>query len=374
MTGPAVEPPPPKETAVDVQDRLLQVGAIALVVLLVYLLFRPILPALMWGALLAIISAHGYERLVGRLNGRRGIAVTIFGLLYCLTLITPLVVFIVEAIALGPFLSTIPERLASDEVVAEIEHLETVIDVETGLPDWLRTLQGHIGDRMSQLLPYVGSAATWLATWIGELGAFFLEFLLGCVTALVLLYNRFAVRAVLSHFLDRVGGGFAQGLMQQTFDMTRDAFRGVIVAAMAQTGMSAIALLAAGLPGVVLLSALTFLMAMVQVGPIVTGLISGGMLLFDGRPIAAGLIIAWFFLVIGSIDNLIRPYVASRSNETPAFLTFLGAFGGLLAFGLIGAFIGPVLIALMHVLASSWLDEGTRSASLQPKPTEEGHH
>jgi predicted PurR-regulated permease PerM len=82
----------------------------------------------------------------------------------------------------------------------------------------------------------------------------------------------------------------------------------------------------------------------------VTAIIACGILLAQGSPVAAALTLVWFVVIVMSVDNLIRPYFASRSNDTPAFLTFLGALGGLLAFGLIGVFVGPVLAALLHRL------------------------
>jgi predicted PurR-regulated permease PerM len=124
----------------------------------------------------------------------------------------------------------------------------------------------------------------------------------------------------------------------------------------AQTVLAAAALIVAGVPGVVLLSSMTFLLALVQIGPLAIAVIAGGILLLQGGILAAALTIAWFLVVVMSVDNLIRPYFASQDGDTPAFLTFLGALGGLLAFGLIGVFIGPVLIALLYRLLAAWVE------------------
>jgi predicted PurR-regulated permease PerM len=145
--------------------------------------------------------------------------------------------------------------------------------------------------------------------------------------------------------------------MQQTFDDTRGAFRGVVVAATAQTVLAAAALIVAGVPAVILLSALTFLLALVQIGPLATALIAGGILLMEGALLAAGLTVVWFLVIVMSVDNLIQSHFSSRANNAPAFLTFLGALGGLFAFGLIGVFIGPVLMALLHRLLTTWVDQ-----------------
>lgn len=337
--------------------RLIKAGAISLLIFLAYLLLHPIMPALLWGGLIAVISAHSYESLVGRLNGRRGLGVLIMGILYALVLIAPLLFFILEAIAYANILANLPDRFFSAALFNQIEKAEQAAAINTGILDWLRTFRDHIDERMAQVVPHLGTAATWLAGRAGDLGAFLFEFLLGCITALVLLYNRFTVRAVMARLLARIGGDFAQDLMQQTFDAARGSFRGVVAAAAAQTVLAAGALLIAGVPAVVFLSTMTFMLALVQVGPLVTAVIAGGILLVKGSTLAAGLIMVWFLVIVTSVDNVIRPYFASRANDTPAFLTFLGAISGLLAFGLIGVFIGPVLIALLHRLLMIWLDQ-----------------
>ena len=333
---------------------LLQVAAVVLLSFLAFQLAQPILPALLWGGLLATVSAHGYERIVSRTKGNRGLGILIIGLVYLVVLVGPLLFFALEAIGHAPYLASLPEQLSSGKVLTEIEWIEDAAEIETGLPDWLRSLNSHFAERMSQILPHLGGLAGWLAARVGDLGTFMFEFLLGCVTALALLYNRFAVRAVLARILKTIGGDFAQELMQHTFDSTRAAFRGVIAAALAQSVLSAAALIVAGVPGVILLTAMTFLLALVQIGPLVTAAVACGILLAQGNALAAGLILIWFLVVVTSVDNLIRPYFASRANDTPAFLTFLGALGGLLAFGLIGVFVGPVLTSLLYRLLIAW--------------------
>ncbi len=352
------QPPPTEPDQKDASlRRLLQAGAVAALIYIAYQLLHPILPAMLWGGLLATVSAHGYERIVSRANGNRGLGVLVVGLFYLVILVGPLLFFALEAVGHAPFLASLPEQLSSGTLLAEIERAEAATEIETGLPDWLRGLTGHFTERMAQVLPHLGSVAVWLAARVGDLGSFLFEFLLGCVTALALLYNRFAVRAIMARILRKIGGAFAQELMQHTFDSTRAAFRGVIAAAIAQSALTAAALVLAGVPGVLLLTAMTFLLALVQVGPLLTAAIACGLLLVQGKVLVAGLVLAWFVVIVTSVDNLIRPYFASRANDTPAFLTFLGALGGLLAFGLIGVFVGPVLLSLLHRLLMAWVNQ-----------------
>lgn len=338
---------------------LVQTAVFAMLLFISYRLFQPILPSLVWGVLLAIISAHTYERIVSRTGGRRVLAASAMGVIYLIALILPLLFLVSEAMTYAPVLAGLPERLTSGDLLREIEASDSAPARDSLLGTWLVLLDDHVDELFAQIAPHLGGAATWLLARFSELGNFLFEFLLGCATALFLLYHRFAARSVIARLLHGIGGQFAMDLMQQTFDTTRGTFHGVIAAAIAQTLLSAVALVVAGVPGVVALSTLAFFMALVQIGPVVTGAIAAGILFMQGDTLAAVLMLAWFLVVVGSIDNLIRPHFAARTNDTPGYLAFLGALGGILAFGLIGVVIGPVIMTLLFRLGQALFELGS---------------
>jgi predicted PurR-regulated permease PerM len=334
--------------------RLARLATIALLVFVSYRLFQPILPALLWGSLLAIISAHTYERVVSRLGGRRGLGAAAMGLVYLVTLIVPLLFLISELTGLATLLSDLTEQLSSGKLLERIEGAEQSVGQNTRFGEWITIAADNFDEILSQIAPHLGTAATWLLARFGEFGGFLLEFLLGCATSLFFLYHRFVIRSLISRFLRGIGGPFAVDLMQQTFDTTRDTFHGVIAAALAQATLSAGALLVAEVPGVFVLTVLAFLLALVQIGPFVTGVIAAVTLFGQGDTLAAVLILLWFLVVVSSVDNLVRPFFAARANDTPGYLAFLGALGGVLSFGLIGVVIGPVIVTLVFRLGQAW--------------------
>lgn len=337
----------------DWNRRLAQVAALGLLIFLSYRLFQPILPSLVWGALLAIISARTYERIVSRAGGRRSLGTLAMGLIYLVVLIAPLFFVISEAMTYGPALGGLPEKLSSGALLKEIEASEPPGIRDTVVGFWLAWADSHLDQLFAQIAPHLGGAATWLLARFGDFGSFLFEFLLGCSTALFLLYNRFAVRAVIARILHGIGGEGAMDLMQQTFDSTRGIFVGVIAAAAVQTVLSVAALVVAGVPEVVTLAVLTFLLALVQIGPVATGAIATVVLFARGESLSAILVLMWFLVVVASADNLIRPFFAAKSNAMPAYLAFLGALSGVLAFGFIGVFVGPVLVTLLFRIAQS---------------------
>jgi predicted PurR-regulated permease PerM len=305
--------------------------------------------------LLAIISTHTYEGIVSRTGARPALAATAMGAIYLISLIVPLLFLVTEAMTYAPALAGLPEKLSSGELMREIEASEAAVLKDSVLGTWFALLDSHLDQLFSQIAPHLGGVAAWFLAKFSDLGIFLFEFLLGCATAIFLLHHRSAARSAIARLLQGIGGQFAVELMQQTVDTTRGTFQGVIFAAIAQAALSAIALFLAGVPGAMALTTLAFLLALVQIGPVVVGAIAAGILGAQGETFAAILMFLWFLVVIASVDNLIRPHFAARSTDMPGYLAFIGGLSGVLSFGFIGVFIGPVLVTLLFRIAQSWI-------------------
>ena len=152
----------------------------------------------------------------------------------------------------------------------------------------------------------------------------------------------------------------AGALGDQMLTLARSTVMGVMVGivgtAAAQSLVALIGFLIAGVPGAMLLSAAIFFFSMVPVGP---PLVWGGPAywLYDqGQTGWAIFMVVWGVAVISSIDNFVKPLLISRTASLPILLIALGVFGGIIAFGFIGIFLGPVLLALGLVLASQWTE------------------
>jgi predicted PurR-regulated permease PerM len=118
-------------------------------------------------------------------------------------------------------------------------------------------------------------------------------------------------------------------------------------------------------------------LAIAQIGPIPVLAIAVGWLYWSGQPVG-GTVLLLFTLVVGTMDNILRPYLIKKGADLPLLLIFVGVIGGLLAFGIIGIFIGPVVLAVAYTLAGAWV-EGEAPASgdatpesTDPKSTEQG--
>lgn len=153
--------------------------------------------------------------------------------------------------------------------------------------------------------------------------------------------------------------------IQEIGDTTRAVVYGIVLTALAQGLLAGIGYAAAGLESPVFLGALTTLIAMVPFGtPVAWGSVSLWLLLQGHHAEGIGLGL-WGLLVVSTIDNVIRPFVISSATKIPFLLVMFGVLGGLGAFGMVGLFVGPVILAILMAIWRQWLDGQAQASTKQ---------
>lgn len=150
---------------------------------------------------------------------------------------------------------------------------------------------------------------------------------------------------------------------------------GVVLTALLQSLLGGLGLWAAGVPFAVVLTAVMFVLAIAQIGAVPVLLCGIVWLYWQGETAAAIGLLVWSVLV-GSMDNVLRPVLIRRGADLPLVLIFAGVIGGLLAFGLVGIFVGPVVLAVSYTLLVAWVAEGSEDGVMStvqglrsPKPS-----
>ncbi len=167
----------------------------------------------------------------------------------------------------------------------------------------------------------------------------------------------------------RIAGPPADDLLETGQNTIVGVMIGVLGTALAQAMVAALGFLIAGVPGAILLATLTFVLSMVPVGP---PLVWGGAAIWlfnQGQPGWAVFMVIYGLLAISAVDNVIKPYLISRSSHLPFALTLMGVIGGVLGFGFMGVFIGPTLLALAISIGGRWLSSPPNPA---PAPSAQG--
>jgi predicted PurR-regulated permease PerM len=211
---------------------------------------------------------------------------------------------------------------------------------------------------MKKLAPYGGTAIRWFAAEVGGFGALVLQFLLTVVFAALLYAKGEHTTSWIERFGHRLAGPRGEHSIRLAGQAVRGVALGVVVTALAQSVLGGVGLAVAGVPFAAVLTAVMFMLAIAQIGPLPVLGPSVAWLYWSGSTGWGTFLLLWT-LVVGTMDNFLRPFLIKKGADLPLLLIFVGVVGGLVAFGLIGIFVGPVVLAVAHTLLSAWVDEET---------------
>jgi predicted PurR-regulated permease PerM len=206
------------------------------------------------------------------------------------------------------------------------------------------------------LAPDAEKAGVWVLSQGASATLAVLEFLFAILISGVFLVTADRASAVAERIVARldIGGG---KLLATVVTTIRSVALGIVGTAAIQAMVSAAGLLVAGVPGVALLGFLTFLIALIQLPTLLVWAPAALWLYLDGQ-VAAGIGLAIYGgLIVNWVDNILRPLIISRGAKLPFALIFIGVIGGVLAWGLLGLFIGPTLLAVAYSLVVAWMGE-----------------
>jgi predicted PurR-regulated permease PerM len=159
----------------------------------------------------------------------------------------------------------------------------------------------------------------------------------------------------------RLAGDRGESVVLLAGQAIRAVALGVVVTALVQSAASGIGLAVCGVPYAVLLTAVIFMLCIAQLGPMLVLLPAAGWLYWSDEPVWGTVLVVWALLV-GVLDNVLRPMLIRRGADLPLLLILAGVIGGLISFGIIGLFVGPVVLAVTYRLLGSWIAEGEKSA------------
>jgi predicted PurR-regulated permease PerM len=205
-------------------------------------------------------------------------------------------------------------------------------------------------------------AAAWFGRQAGSIGIVLVQFLLTVVMCAVLYAGGESWAAWARRFARRLAGERGDQVTVLAGQAIRGVALGVVVTAILQSALGAIGLAIAGVPFVAVLTAVMFVLCIAQIGPILVLLAATGWVyLHDGA--GWGTFMLVWSLVVGLMDNFVRPALIKRGADLPFLLIFAGVVGGLVSFGVIGIFVGPVVLAVAYTLLDDWISE-EKSASV----------
>ncbi len=333
-----------------------QARLVAMLILVVgcFLVLRPFLTALLFAAVVCVSTWPVYTGLLRRMKERQGLA--------ALAMTLSLVVMVILPLALVAY------NLA-DNVSALYEMLRQAIEggppeapawlaglplVGTSIESYWQQISTSQEEMLALAKRLLEPARNFLLAGGMLLGKGVMEMSLAAFISFFFYRDGAALMRSLGVALDRVAGSHALDVLDIVTNTVRGVMYGLLGTAMAQAFVATIGFAIAGVPAALLLGVCTFLFSLIPVGP---PLLWGGAAfwLFNQGQTGWGIfMLLWGFFLISSVDNVVKPLLISRGSSLPFLLVMLGVMGGVLAFGFIGIFIGPTLLAVGLNLAQKW--------------------
>jgi predicted PurR-regulated permease PerM len=340
----------------------LWVGGTAVVVLglMCLLVLRPFISAALWAVILCFTTWPLFLSLETLLGGRRALSALIATLLLAAIIVVPVAI-------LG---ATLADNVSS--LIAAGQKL--IRQGPPSPPDWVASIPligSHIADywnylnessavrlqELARLLPAAKTIVLWggpaLAAGIFQIG-------LSLLIAFFFYRDGHAAASQLHAALHRIAGERGDRLLELAGATIRAVVYGVLGTALLQGVVAAIGFVIAGVPGAVSLGFVTFVLSFLPGGPLIVAAPAAFWLYRQGSTAWAVFMLAWG-LMVGMLDNVVKPLLISRGGSTPMILVMLGVLGGALAFGVIGMFLGPTLVALGYSLFEQWAASASHS-------------
>ncbi len=319
-----------------------------------FLIIQPFILLLIWAIILAVALYPLYNQMASRFSeGKRKWATALFAFILALVLFIPLY-YLVEAIV-----------TSSSGIVEQIR--EGTLEIpgpDPSVSDWpligerlyaewksfSENTQQYAIDHREVILETGGSLLSSLGGFFGSLILFVVSFLI----AVVFMHNADQGRNSAAAFLKKVAGDQGQDILTISRDTIRSVVKGILLVALIQTILALIGMKVAAIPAAGVFAFLVLVFAIVQI-PVFLVLLPPIIISFSTLDTTAAVIFTVYMVAISLSDNILKPIFLGKGLQTPIIIILVGSIGGMLLHGIIGLFVGAVVLAVAHRLYTYWV-------------------
>jgi len=330
-----------------------------------FMIARPFLVPIVWGAIIAVAVFHGYERLQTGLGGRRVTAAVLVTLLM-------LVLLAVPSVLLGDSLVSGARNVVDSFQSGELQ-IPPPPDSVAGWPligepiakTWALASE-DLEEVLRQTGPLLKGIGGWLLGAAAGAGLALLQFVLAILISGAFLAHSGAAGGMTRAVVTRLAGERGLEFMGVAEQTVRSVANGILGVALIQALLAGLGFLVAGVPAAGLLTLICLLFGVIQLGVVIV-LIPVVVYLFSTADTATAVGFLIWAILVAPVDNILKPILLGRGVDVPMLIIFVGAIGGFLSAGIIGLFIGAVVLALGYKLFLAWLAQDS-TADTTPEP------
>jgi predicted PurR-regulated permease PerM len=332
---------------------VIRLGLLALLILWTFLIIQPFVPILTWSAVLAVAFYPAFSWLAKSLGGRPRLAAAILTLVTLGIIIGPAAWLGVSAVE---GIRDLASQIGTGDLVLQAapEWIKGWPVIGPQLYDLWNEAYTNVRAMLREVAPYLKPLAGIMLSFAGDAGIGTLQFLLSVFVAGFLFPNGPQLVAAVRGFLFRIVPEQSEHFLELAGATIRAVSQGVIGVAILQSLLAGIGFKLAGVPSAGLLAFVALLLSIVQIGPFLV-LFPVVIWIWTAKDVTTALLLTAFLVAVGLLDNILKPLVMGRGLTTPTLVILIGVIGGTLAHGIIGLFIGPIILSVAWELAAAWI-------------------
>lgn len=333
----------------------IQVGLAALLVIGCLWILAPFIPLLLWGIIIAIASYPTYLKLERKIGGRRVWAGVIWSLVLLAALIIPVVLVGKDLFeGLQPLIAQ--ARAGTLTVPPPPPAVEKWPLIGDPIARAWSNASTDLSATLMRFSPQIKAALPEILSASADVGSTLLQFLLSIGVSGALLANSEAAAKAARSLMNRLFGEQGPEYQNLVGATIRSVTFGILGVAVIQTIFAALGFFVVGLPGASVWTIMFLFAAILQIGAV--ALIPAIVLAFATASKTAAIIFLIWCIFVGLMDNVLKPILLGRGSAVPVIVVFLGVIGGFIAMGIIGLFVGAIVLALGYKLFLTWISGG----------------
>ncbi|MDP2469683.1 MAG: AI-2E family transporter [Candidatus Palauibacterales bacterium] len=353
-------------------EAAIRIGMLALIFIWSLSIIRPFTQIVLWGIILAVALYPLYLGLAQRLGGRRKTAAVLITLVALAVLLVPSWRFFSRTIGEAREVAEKAEAgtLQVPPPTEKVREWPLIGERAYGL--WSEASR-NIAATIERLRPEMASFGKWALRALAGIAGTVLQFLVSIIIAGVLLTSGEKSRAFSVKFASRLAGPQGEEFVRLAVATVRSVFKGVLGIAVIQSALAAVGMLVLGVPGAMIWALLVMICTIIQLPAI---LVLGPVMVwaFATQSTTAAIIFTVYGLLVSASDGVLKPLLLGRGVDVPMLVILLGAIGGMVMSGIIGLFVGAVVLAVAYQLMMAWVEQdadlGMFSTAGAPVPVE----
>jgi len=338
----------------------IQIGLAAFLVVGCLLILRPFILLIMWGIIIAVASYPSFRKLQSALSGRGGLAAALFTLILLSLLIIP-VVLLAQSMVEGIQSLATHMRNGTLTIPPPRPNIENWPIIGAPLKSVWDMASTNLTGALRKFAPQIKAVIPEIFSATAGIGFTVLQFVLSIVLSGVLLANARSAYEVMRSLANRLFGEKGPEFQELIGSTIRSVTTGILGVALIQSVCAGLGFLLVGLPGAGLWAVIFLIGAVLQVGALV--LVPAVIYVFAIASTTKAVVFLIWCIFVALMDNVLKPLLLGRGVAVPIAVVFLGAIGGFVAMGIIGLFVGAIVLSVGYKLFLAWI-EGSAAADM----------